>query len=395
MRQILTLLLFAFVTVSLCAQFTFQEENMGPFVGDQWASYNFILPIADNPLPAQVGETSYDYAFLGDIVEEEQSGNPFKDVDPDSLINVRVLDAPTDSDVIDGEDFGFPAYGDNVLQLELFVPAFFNEEDDEGSLRSFIRKDTDGLYSFGQAFFNFEEGGIFFIDTSENQALDLPYNFAPGDSVRDESFDRSLDSDFGVEDSLVTITSFVYLGNVSLTTHFGPYENVALVRSILEFANYRRDLDSEDPYILSSIQREVSYGFFQEGNAAPLIDYTYSFADPMTLEPISEDVNISFNQPRTLVNVADAEAAHIQLSVFPNPTSERVTVAFEQAAAQDVQVVLRDVTGRQLARRAYGNLLPGSQRVNFDLPRGLPVGSYLLQVVSGQATTARVLAVRR
>ncbi|MGB3548446.1 MAG: T9SS type A sorting domain-containing protein [Saprospiraceae bacterium] len=400
MRQIFTLLSFFLLTAAASAQFTFQPENMGPFVGDQWAAYDFILPLADNPIPADDGTVSYDYAYLGDIVDVDAFDTPLfdsmaiKEVSLDSFLNTRVLPAPTEDDVSENETFGFPDYGDDVLQFEVYFPAFFNEDDDEGSVRSFVRKEDDGLFQFGFAIFSFEENGIFFIDTTVSPELLLPYDFAPGDSVENTSIEVEPNLDFGTEDSTVTIVSFVYLNSVSLTTHFGQYDNVARVRSIFQNDYYTRPIDSDEPFTLASRQRDVDYLFYQEGNAAPLITYSYSIADLSTLEPVTDDINIGFNQPVTLVDVAEEEAARLRLTTFPNPAAERVTVAFEQPSAQPVQVVLLDINGRQLARRSYGNLPAGSRQLSFDLPRGLPVGTYLLQVVSGRQTTARTLVVR-
>ncbi len=401
MRPIFTLLFSLLFAASTFAQFTFNAATQGPFIGNQWAGYQFRLSLTDNPIPNGENQTNFDFTYLGDLIEFDYLGVPIfdglaiKNVSLDSFWNTRVLAAPTTDDVAAGETFVFPAYDDNILQFENYEPANYDQNENSGSQRVFLRKTANGLFDFGQAFFRASADGIVLADTSGGQRLVLPYDFATGDSVASEYYYTYLDSFQDLEDSSVYKISFKYLENVTLATHFGQFSNVALVRTIVQNDRYNRDLILGDAYTYYLTSYDVDYSFYQQGNAVPLLEYYYKIDDPLTLEPATEEVRVTFNQPRTLVNVADAEAAHIQLSVFPNPTSERVTVAFEQAAAQDVQVVLRDVTGRQLARRAYGNLLPGSQRVNFDLPRGLPVGSYLLQVVSGQATTARVLAVRR
>jgi hypothetical protein len=77
----------------------------------------------------------------------------------------------------------------------------------------------------------------------------------------------------------------------------------------------------------------------------------------------------------------------IQVSVFPNPTTDIVKVAFEDFT-QSYTVVLSDVSGRQLAIK---NVEKGQAETNFDLTK-FAAGVYFIRVTDNkQLKTIRVV----
>lgn len=83
-----------------------------------------------------------------------------------------------------------------------------------------------------------------------------------------------------------------------------------------------------------------------------------------------------------LVSAVLASQALPGLAVFPNPATDRLTVALPQAGA--ATVALRDLTGRLVLAPAA---LPASQELR--LPASLAAGIYLLEVRQGVVTAVR------
>lgn len=86
------------------------------------------------------------------------------------------------------------------------------------------------------------------------------------------------------------------------------------------------------------------------------------------------------------------EAAHA-LNVFPNPTTEQVTVAFALDQSEMATVRLLDITGREVLLAHKGFLGQGEQRHKVDVS-ALPAGLYLAQVQLEQQTLVQRLIVR-
>ena len=94
--------------------------------------------------------------------------------------------------------------------------------------------------------------------------------------------------------------------------------------------------------------------------------------------------NVNLN---TRVDEPTAELAN--LSVFPNPTADRISVRLETIRATNLRLDLFDLAGRRLLSRPLGrsNLL----REELDLT-SYPAGTYLLRVQSGEgARTLRIV----
>jgi N-methylhydantoinase A/oxoprolinase/acetone carboxylase beta subunit len=87
------------------------------------------------------------------------------------------------------------------------------------------------------------------------------------------------------------------------------------------------------------------------------------------------------------------QAAALNLNVYPNPASTFVQIAVQNQPQQitDVQLVLSDLTGRQiLAEEQAAN---ASGRYVLNLPE-LATGVYMLQVTAGDKTAVEKIAVQ-
>ncbi len=98
---------------------------------------------------------------------------------------------------------------------------------------------------------------------------------------------------------------------------------------------------------------------------------------------------------RTL-SVLDANATSLAeaapstwLRMFPNPTTDRLTLAFDRGSEVAGAWQLLDQMGRLLAQ---GSIAPGQGRVTIALP-ALPAGVYLLQVKRGAQRSAQRLRI--
>lgn len=102
-----------------------------------------------------------------------------------------------------------------------------------------------------------------------------------------------------------------------------------------------------------------------------------------------DDINI---EAVGVNDVADwAATGRLPLSVYPNPTAEAATCAFRTVADHDVQVVVRDLMGREVARPFAGRLPAGSHEL--QLPAATwAAGTYLVSVVlDGIPSTTRLV----
>ena len=85
------------------------------------------------------------------------------------------------------------------------------------------------------------------------------------------------------------------------------------------------------------------------------------------------------------------EALPIRLqSVFPNPSSGSTTIAYSLDRPSDVAWVLRDMTGREVARQHEGFQEPGQHRTSIGL-LDVPVGVYLLEWHAAGAVATKKL----
>ncbi len=75
-------------------------------------------------------------------------------------------------------------------------------------------------------------------------------------------------------------------------------------------------------------------------------------------------------------------------SNYPNPFNPVTTIAFALPQAEAVQLVVYDVTGREVARLVEGPMAAGRHQIQFDAS-GLPSGVYLYRLTAGPFTETR------
>lgn len=96
----------------------------------------------------------------------------------------------------------------------------------------------------------------------------------------------------------------------------------------------------------------------------------------------AEEVIISdVDQPTSL--------ACVDVSVFPNPFAEKVTLGLTPGCSGDLRYSLYDQEGRMIFSQTAA--LVNGQNKSFDLGRDLPAGSYLLRIEFGDKTIQRTL----
>jgi hypothetical protein len=84
----------------------------------------------------------------------------------------------------------------------------------------------------------------------------------------------------------------------------------------------------------------------------------------------------------------------INLELFPNPTSESMTVRFELTQASDLEIDIYSIEGKKIATNAKKHYVQGKHDVSFDL-RLVPSGCYVCNlIVNGIGVLVRKIEVR-
>lgn len=109
------------------------------------------------------------------------------------------------------------------------------------------------------------------------------------------------------------------------------------------------------------------------------------------LEPISENTEGAFIQ--SFEKNFDNENAPLTLRLFPNPTSDKVTVSFHQEKASDVNIQLLDATGKMILSIPLPQLAAGQYQQEIPLNR-LGKGIYIVKCLSGQKMYSQKLIVQ-
>jgi len=79
------------------------------------------------------------------------------------------------------------------------------------------------------------------------------------------------------------------------------------------------------------------------------------------------------------------------LTVYPNPATDRVTIDFSLQESGPVEVRLLDMAGKALQQGTYGGE-PGANRINFELH--VAKGLYLLEISNGNGKSVRKVTVQ-
>jgi hypothetical protein len=88
------------------------------------------------------------------------------------------------------------------------------------------------------------------------------------------------------------------------------------------------------------------------------------------------------------------ESGDANLTIFPNPASDKINVLFDLSNSSDVQLNVFDLGGKLMYSKNLSNLGKGTQKVDVNV-NSLARGTYLLQVISEKNTsTAKLVIVR-
>jgi hypothetical protein len=89
-------------------------------------------------------------------------------------------------------------------------------------------------------------------------------------------------------------------------------------------------------------------------------------------------VRQGFIQPDVMAKIRDVEIAlDLEAIIYPNPFVESLTISFDEAITSKVEVVVYDLTGREV----YSKNHAASQSVNVQFT-DLPVAGYIVRVTA-------------
>lgn len=95
-----------------------------------------------------------------------------------------------------------------------------------------------------------------------------------------------------------------------------------------------------------------------------------------------------------LVSVENISAGNIEnATIFPNPTEENSTVVFNLLNSENVNIIVRDITGRVVATQNYGILPSGQNRMNLNVAN-LSAGAYSVSLQAGTSVVTSQIVVR-
>ena len=178
-------------------------------------------------------------------------------------------------------------------------------------------------------------------------------------------------------------------GGVSAATALNPAQKAALVAELKKAQRALARGLSPTPFLnafRSQVQGLQAQGVLTAGQAGALIGLVDA-VDAAVASPCSQA-----GAPST----ASATAAEgFGLSVWPNPSAGRATVAFSVEAATDVRLSVVDALGREVAVLREGSVEAGRHEAVLDA-EALPAGTYLVRLAtgSGQTATERITRLR-
>ncbi len=96
----------------------------------------------------------------------------------------------------------------------------------------------------------------------------------------------------------------------------------------------------------------------------------------------------------TLVSANEITVGNIEgAKVYPNPADVNATVEFNLLNSENVNVIVRDVAGRQVSNQNFGVRSAGAQRLTLDL-NNLNAGVYSVSIQAGSNVATSQLVVR-
>ncbi|HLA63647.1 MAG TPA: T9SS type A sorting domain-containing protein, partial [Rhodothermales bacterium] len=142
---------------------------------------------------------------------------------------------------------------------------------------------------------------------------------------------------------------------------------------------------------VSSTQPQAAQAVLQ---AARNMGYAQASLDLMLASYVQQGYTVTM--PPVANEAAPGASASLALGVpMPNPVAGRATLSLSVGQAQDVEVALFDVVGRQVATLFTGAVAAGEVPTLTIDTAALPAGVYVVRATGGQATAVRTLTVTR
>ncbi len=236
---------------------------------------------------------------------------------------------------------------------------------------------------------NLENGGGGSIDLTATATT--PTTVAPGGSV---SFD------FSVANSTASAVS----GDLYYTASPGGISGIIRSGSLAAGATvsgaYTQNVPAATPP--GTYTYTLAIGSFPSRASTPglgmRVATTVSFTITVTGSATGGDEewtvsNVVLEDEETVASSRTAPAG-LALTAYPNPFAGSTMIQVSLAEAAEVQLVVYDVLGREVARLASGEMDAGQHTVIFN-GRGLPSGAYVVRVAAGGAVQTQRLTLLR
>ena len=97
-------------------------------------------------------------------------------------------------------------------------------------------------------------------------------------------------------------------------------------------------------------------------------------------DPVNANYDYVVTQPTT--GVANLISSFSGARVFPNPATNSATVSVLMTETANVEIIVRDITGKLVKEVFNGRQTKGNQSFNIDLA-GMTTGLYMISVSSG------------
>ncbi len=172
-------------------------------------------------------------------------------------------------------------------------------------------------------------------------------------------------------------------GEAGFGGHDNLGETIELLDTIPEFMG-----SGDFPYAIGASSGCIDYGtldtlYLPDGWICPSLD----LADTTRTISATIDLGAYENQLTTSTNEYRAEQI-LNLSIFPNPTANTLTINFELTESKRVNIQLYALTGQLLKLIVNRSVTPGKQFHHIDMST-LPNGYYLLKLRAGNTTVTK------
>jgi len=134
---------------------------------------------------------------------------------------------------------------------------------------------------------------------------------------------------------------------------------------------------------------EVAFGYAQNTGEGTVLGFTEGATDPFQLtDPNAIMIRIS-DAPAGI----DENALNANMSVFPNPASDKATVSFEVENVQNATIVVTDLAGK-VVNNVEVSVLSGANKVEINTA-SLAAGAYNVSLQANGASVTKKMIVRK